>query len=290
MSTDLRTATTADAGTGEPPTSPTTDRAGPRARREPRRLAGAALPVVTTLGLLGIWELLARTGVLPPEIPPVTTIFAALVETVPTARFGEALVATIEQFAVGLAIGGVAGIALGVLLGGVPVLYRLTHYLLDFLRSIPAVVYLPVLILVLGATPRVSYLLGAVGALWPLLFQTYYGVAGVPPLLRDTGRVFGLRLHQRLLHITLPAVSPFVATGLRIAASHVLVVVVAVEIISSVEGIGADIAVYATNAVYPEMYALVLVVGALGVLVNWGLQRLERWQLHWHTSYRGVSS
>jgi ABC-type nitrate/sulfonate/bicarbonate transport system permease component len=260
----------------------------------PRRRRGAVsratLPVVTTALLLGIWELLSRSGVLPTEIPPVTTIVGALVELVPTAQFGAALADTAQQFALGLLIGGVTGIALGVLLGGIPLLYRLSRFLLDFLRSIPAVVYLPVLILVMGARPQVSYVLGAVGALWPLLFQTYYGVAGVPPLLRDTGRVFGLHPHQRLLHITLPAVSPFVATGIRIAASHVLVVVVAVEIIAAVDGIGADIAVYATNAVYPQMYALVLVVGVLGVGVNWVLQRLERWQLHWHTSYRGVDA
>lgn len=262
----------------------------PTASATRTRWAARLLPVVTTLALLGVWEVLSRTHVLPTEIPPVTTILQALVELVATPRFALALGATAEQFALGLVVGAAAGIALGVLLGAVPVLYRLSRYLLDFLRSIPAVVYLPVLILVLGATPPVSYLLGAIGALWPLLFQTFYGVAGVPPLLRDTGRVFGLRPHQRLAHITLPAVSPFIATGLRIAASHVLVVVVAVEIISAVPGLGSDIADYATNAVYPQMYALVLVVGVIGVLVNYGLQSLERRQLHWHTSYRGADA
>lgn len=287
MSTDVGATALVDE---RPADGPAAD--GPAAPAPARRTRWAVrlLPVITTLALLAVWELLSRTHVLPAEIPPVSAIFEAVVELVPTKAFAASLGATAEQFAIGLLIGGAAGVALGVLLGGVPVLYRISRYLLDFLRSIPAVVYLPVLILLLGATAPVSYVLGAIGALWPLLFQTFYGVAGVPPLLRDTGRVFGLRPHQRLLHITLPAVSPFVATGLRIAASHVLVVVVAVEIISAVPGLGADIAVYATNGVYPQMYALVFVVGVLGVAVNYVLQRLERRQLHWHTSHRGADS
>jgi len=251
-----------------------------------RRWGARALPWVTTLGLLAVEELLARTSVFPEEIPPVTTIARAVGDLVPSGGFARALGNTLEQFAVGLVLGAVAGVALGVAVGAMPLLHRLTHYVLDFLRFIPAVVYLPVLILVMGATPRVAVLLGAVGALFPLLFQTYYGVTGITPILQDTGRVFGLTVSQRLVRITLPAISPFVATGMRIAASHVLVVVVAVEIIAAVPGLGNDISTYATNGVYPKMYALVVVVGVIGVLVNVLLQRLERRQLHWHASYR----
>jgi ABC-type nitrate/sulfonate/bicarbonate transport system permease component len=245
-----------------------------------------ALPWVTTAALLALEEVLARTGVLPEEVPPFTEIVRAGWELIPTAAFATSLGATFQQLAVGLLVGVAIGVAVGVALGGIPLLYRLTHYVLDFLRFIPAVVYLPVLILVLGATPEVSYFLAAAGSIWPMLFQTYYGVAGIPPILKDTGRVFGLKPHQRLLHIVLPAVSPFVATGLRIAAAHALVVVVAVEIITAVKGLGRDIAVYASNGVYPEMYALVGVVGVLGVIINVVLEQVERRQLHWHSSYR----
>jgi ABC-type nitrate/sulfonate/bicarbonate transport system permease component len=251
-----------------------------------RRWQVRVLPWVTTAALLALEEILARTGVLPAEVPPFTDIVRAGWELVPTAAFASSLGATVQQFAIGLLVGVALGVAAGVALGAIPLLYRLTHYVMDFLRFIPAVVYLPVLILVLGATPEVAYFLAAVGALWPMLFQTYYGVAGISPVLKDTGRVFGLKPHQRLLHIVLPAVSPFVATGLRIAAAHALVVVVAVEIITAVEGLGRDIAVYATNGVYPEMYALVGVVGLIGVIVNVVLEWLERRQLHWHSSYR----
>jgi ABC-type nitrate/sulfonate/bicarbonate transport system permease component len=259
------------------------ERPGPGAGR---RWLIRLLPWVTTAALLAIEELLARTSVLPEQVPPVSKIAQALVKLVPTRAFLDSLVATLEQFVYGLLLGAVVGVVIGVAVGAIPLLYRLTHYVLDFLRFIPSVVYLPVLILVMGGTPRTSYLVAAAGAVWPMLYQTYYGIAGITPVLKDTGRVFGLKPHQRLLHIVLPTVSPFAATGLRIAASHALVVVVAVEIIAGVKGLGKDISVYATAGVYPQMYAVIVVVGVIGVLVNLLLQRLEGRLLHWHTSYR----
>jgi len=258
-----------------------------RARRRPLL---RALPWVTTLAILGLEELLSRTGALPEEVPAVTTVVGAAVALVPTPDFLLSLTATLQQFGIGLVVGALIGVALGVALGGIPLLYRLTHVVLDFLRFVPAVVYLPLLVLLMGATPQASLFLAALGTVWPMLFQTYYGVVGIPPILKDTGRVFGLRPHQRLTAIVLPAVLPFVATGLRIAASHALVVVVAVQIITAVPGLGRDIAVYASNGVYPEMYALVAVVGIIGVLLNLVLETLERRALHWHASQRETRS
>ncbi|MFC7405752.1 ABC transporter permease [Georgenia alba] len=255
-----------------------------------RRRLERSVPWVTTVAIVVVEELLSRVGALPDEVPPFTAVVQAAVGLVPTPEFVASLMATIGQFAAGLASGAVVGVGLGVTVGSVPLLHRLTHYVLDFLRFIPAVVYLPVLVLVLGATPQTCYILAAVGTVWPMLFQTYYGVVGVPPILKDTGRVFGLKPHQRLVQIVLPAVSPFIATGLRIAALHALVVVVAVQIITTVDGLGRDISVYATNGVYPEMYALVGIVGLLGVFINFLLEALERRLLHWHSSHRKKQS
>ena len=268
------------------PRAPTAQRAERGRGEAGRRWFVRALPWITVAAFLALEEVLSRAGVLSDALPPFTEIVRAGVALVPTPEFLASLGTTLQQFLGGLLAGAAIGVAAGMALGGIPVLYRLTHYVLDFLRFIPAVVYLPILILVLGARPEVSYLLAAVGSIWPLLFQTYYGVAGIAPVLKDTGRVFGLKPHQRLLHIVLPAVSPFVATGLRIAASHALVVVVAVQIITAIRGLGRDIAVYATNGVYPEMYALIGVVGVIGVLLNIVLERIERRQLHWHSAYR----
>jgi len=235
---------------------------------------------------VALQEVLARTGVLPSVIPPFTETVATGWQMLPTSEFLEGLGQTLEQFALGLLIGVVVGIVLGIVLGVLPVVNLIVRYVMEFLRFTPAVVYIPILVLLLGARPQLSIVLAALGSLWPILYQTYYGVVGVPQILKDTGRVFGLTAAQRLWSIVIPTVSPFLATGIRIAASHALVVVVAVQIIASVEGTGRDIETYAANGVFPRMYALILVIGIIGFLVNWLLELLERRQLHWHASYR----
>ena len=245
-----------------------------------------SLPWITTIAIIAAQEILARAGVLPRVIPPFTETVAAVWNMLPTPVFLTSLGQMFQQFAISLAIGVLAGVALGILIGVVPVLNQLLRYVLEFLRFTPSVVYIPILLLLMGARPQVAITLAALGSMWPVLYQTYYGVVGVSQILKDTGRVFGLTRGQQLMSITIPSVSPFLATGIRIAAAHALIVVVAVQIIAAVPGIGRDIQNYAENGVFPQMYGLILVVGIIGLLVNWLLELLERRQLHWHASYR----
>jgi ABC-type nitrate/sulfonate/bicarbonate transport system permease component len=245
------------------------------------------LPTLTTAGFLAAWEASTRLGLLPDELPPVTTIADWLAERLQTAEFWTSLRQTITNWAGGLLIGGAAGVIVGGATGMVPLLRRLFQIPFDFLRPIPAVVYLPLLLLLYGASSKTAIMLGAVGAFWPMMFQTFYGTSAVDPLARDTGRVFGFSAAQRLMYIILPSVLPFIATGTRIASSLALVVVVSVEIISAVPGLGRDLQTYALNGVYPGVYAMILVTGMLGMLLNGVLQRIERSMLKWHPSYRG---
>ena len=245
---------------------------------------------MTTIGLLAVWELLCRTGVLPSELPPVTDVAVAFYRLAVSGDMWDALGNTLLQFLVGLVIGSIIGVALGVLIGLSRWADTLLRGVLEFLRFIPAVVYLPLLVLVFGLRPDVAFILGSIGAVWPTLYQTYYGVSGIPPVLSDTGRVFGLGWPQRLRFIVLPQVSPFIVTGVRIASSHVLVVVVAAEIVVLIPGIGRDVATYASSAAYPQMYAMIALAGILGILVNYALAQVERRALRWHPSQRGEQS
>ncbi|UZX03112.1 ABC transporter permease subunit [Arthrobacter sp. CDRTa11] len=245
-----------------------------------------SLPWITTLAIITLQEILARTGVLPNVIPPFTETVAAGWMMLPTDVFLTGLGQMLQQFAISLALGIGAGVVLGILIGVAPVLNQLFRYVLEFLRFTPSVVYIPILLLLMGARPPVAITLAAIGSTWPVLYQTYYGVVGVSPILKDTGRVFGLSRAQQIRSITIPSVSPFLATGIRIAAAHALIIVVAVQIIAAVPGTGRDIQNYAENGVFPRMYALILVVGIIGLIINGLLELLERRQLHWHASYR----
>ena len=70
-----------------------------------------------------------------------------------------------------------------------PLVQRLLNVPLEFLRPIPAIVYLPLLILVLGSRPQTAILLASLGAFWPLLFQSIYGVRAIDQQAIETGKV-----------------------------------------------------------------------------------------------------
>ena len=167
---------------------------------------------------------------------------------------------------------------------------RLLNVPLEFLRPIPAIVYLPLLILVLGSRPQTAILLASLGAFWPLLFQSIYGVRAIDQQAIETGKVFGLSKRQRLWYIMLPSLLPYLATGVRIASSLALIVAVSIELVGGVPGLGADMAAASQNGLYDAMYGLLLVSGILGLLLNAVLERTEKRLLRWHVSHRVVNT
>jgi ABC-type nitrate/sulfonate/bicarbonate transport system permease component len=271
-----------------------TDSRAPRAVRRGRRLAWwsrAALPVGTTLALLALWEVLARAGILlPDQVPPFSDVLQWLVDHGGDGRYRTAIGQTLWHWFAGLIIGGLAGVVLGVALGSVPLVQRLLNVPLEVLRPIPAIVYLPLLILVMGSRSQTVIVLAALGAFWPMMFQAIYGVRAIDPQAMETGKVFGLTRSQRLRTIMLPSVLPYLATGLRISSSLALVVAVSTELVGGIPGLGAEVAAATQNANYAAIYALLIVSGVLGLVLNGVLESVERRLLRWHVSHRGVSA
>jgi ABC-type nitrate/sulfonate/bicarbonate transport system permease component len=248
------------------------------------------LPLLTTVGLLLLWELLAQTGVFSSDIPSLWEIGDWLSGAIATSRLWNAIGQTMIHWAGGVALGSVVGIGIGLLLATIPLLERLLIVPLEFLRPIPSIVYLPIMLLLLGAKSSVVVILVAVVVLWPMMFQTLYGFRSIETTTRDTGKVFGLGRRQMFAYIVAPSILPYIATGVRISSALALVVAVGIELLGGIAGLGAELALYSSNGVFPAMYGTIFVAGVLGLLLNVVFERLERLVLHWHTSQRTVDA
>jgi ABC-type nitrate/sulfonate/bicarbonate transport system permease component len=248
------------------------------------------VPAGTTLGLLALWELCSRSGMLPAQLPPFSDVISWLFGQLDQSAFWTAVGQTVWQWFAGLIMGALLGGVLGIAIGAFAPVQRLLDVVLEFLRPIPSIVYLPIVILVIGTQPRTAIILAAVGAFWPMLYQTVYGVHAIDPQAIETGKVFGLTSRQRLFRIMLPSLLPYLATGFRIASSLALVVAVSIELIGGIPGLGAELNTYSQNSVYPAMYGVLLTSGVLGLLLNMLLERSERRLLRWHVSHRAVNS
>ncbi|WP_280402373.1 ABC transporter permease [Nocardia carnea] len=243
-------------------------------------------PVLATAIVLALWEILAVTGVFPPELPPATDIAAWLGQNLAGSELWVAVGRTLAHWLLALGIGIAIGATVGALMALVPVVHELLLGVVEFFRPIPVVVYLPIMLLLFGARPQVVVILAAVAAIWPMLLQTLYGMRAIEPVMRDTARVYGLSARQRLAWVAVPSLLPYFATGVRLASTITLLAAVSVELIGAVPGLGSTLSTYAANGIYDAVYGIIAVTGLIGVALDSGLERWERRVLRWHPSRR----
>lgn len=266
--------------------------ATPPRRRRRAPSAGAWLPpAVLVVGLTALVQLLVATDVVASSsLPLPTDVVAALVDQLGTSRFWSAVGETLQGWALGLAIAIAAAVPLGALAGLSPFAFRSTQFLVDFLRPIPPVALLPLLVLIVGIGRGIAIWEAAIGAFFPLFFATVYGVRDRDPVTDDTAQVYRLGAWMRLRFIVLPAAAPFIATGLRISASIALLLVVGTEMVIGIPGLGRTIVDAQNAGDVPGTYALVVASGILGVAIMTLFRAVERRALHWHPSQRGGAS
>ncbi|MDR3084464.1 MAG: ABC transporter permease [Streptomyces sp.] len=251
------------------------------------RGANAALGAAGLAAFLALGEAVPRLGLVKEAyFPPTSRIADALAAELGDGAFWSALGDTLTGWALGLGIAVGAGIVAGVLVCVVPYLRRATASTIEFLRPIPSVALIPLAVLVYGTELRSVLLLVVYAAFWQVLIQVIYGVRDVDPVAEDTARSYGLGTWARIRHVLWPTALPYVMTGVRLAAAVALILAVTAELVIGAPGLGARIAVAQTSQAVPEMYALIVVTGLLGLLINVGARSVERRALAWHQSVR----
>lgn len=241
--------------------------------------------------LLLVWYLLGAFDVLDESaIPTATSTLSELVRQLGEQRFWQALGHTVEGWGLGLVLGSVAGLLLGTVSALNDTVYRSTAVVVEFLKTVPIIAVLPLAILVLGTTLQMKVLLVAFGVMWPLTVQTMYGVKSMDPVVRDTATSLGVGRLRMFFTVVLPSASPYIATGLRVAAAGALILTIVTELVAGGAGLGVEIQTAAVSGIQalPAMYARILAAGLLGVAVTMLFTVAERRLLRWHEAYRPV--
>ncbi|GAA3057705.1 MULTISPECIES: ABC transporter permease [Actinomycetes] len=189
-------------------------------------------------------------------------------------------------WAIGFSIALVAGIVLGMVIGSVGILRDATASTIEFLRPIPSVALIPLAVLMLGTGRPGTLLLVVYATFWQVLVQVLYGVQDVDPVARDTARSYRFRFLTTARTVVWPTTLPFAMTGFRLGATVALILTITGELIIGTPGLGRLLAVAQQSGQVSSMYALVIVTGLIGVLVNLGARAVERRVLHWHSSVR----
>src|SRR5215813_12763459 len=199
-------------------------------RRHERLIVAAAI-----LGLLALWEVLARSGRIDATLAPApTTIVESLVRLLGRPEVRLSLAVTAWEVLAAFLIALPTGLLLGFLLAEVPVLGALVRPLVNFLFGVPKSIFLPVFILVFGVS--------------------------IPQIIRE---------------IYLPAMAPILLESARLGMVFNITAVLLCEIYGARDGIGYRIAAWGENLQMPQLYAALAIVAALAVAINEVLRAIE---------------
>jgi NitT/TauT family transport system permease protein len=184
---------------------------------------------------------------------------------------------SLRRVALGFGLAALIAIPLGLALGWYPALNQVVNPVIQILRPISPIAWIPVAILFFGVGERPAVFLIFLSAFFPILVACVSGVSNVPLIFRRAGRNFGLSPTQVLAKVVFPAALPQILIGLRIALGVAWLVVVAAEMIAVDSGLGY-LVIDSRNSGkrYDLVVAAMLVIGLIGLMLDLGFRWLEK--------------
>ena len=233
-------------------------------------------PLLAAVLLLALWHysvLWTATKVFPSPLSVEKGLAQLIHKHVLWADIGDSL----RRVALGFGMAVVVGIPLGLTLGWYPALNQVVNPVIQILRPISPIAWIPVAIIFFGVGDRPAVFLIFLSAFFPILVACVSGVSNVPAIFRSAGRNFGLSRTQVLARVVFPAALPQILIGLRIALGVAWLVVVAAEMIAVDSGLGY-LVIDSRNSGkrYDLVVAAMLVIGLIGLTLDLGFRWLEK--------------
>jgi ABC-type nitrate/sulfonate/bicarbonate transport system permease component len=253
------------------------------------RVASVVLGTTGVVVAICLLELMTKAGfVQSRDVPPAFDIIRQFFDNLATSHFWHVIGETMYQFSIGLAIAIVIGVPLGLAIGASELMWHALRPTIEFLRPVPPVAFLALLLLLYGPTAKSAIILVVLGSVWVLMIQAIYGMRDRDEVMRLTATSLGLGWWRRLTSVTIPSVLPYLATGLRLGVAYALIACISAEILVSSPGLGAETWLDVENGATLLAYSYILAAGLIGYLFYVISVRLEMHFLRWHPSQRGA--
>jgi nitrate/nitrite transport system permease protein len=178
------------------------------------------------------------------------------------------LSASLQRVATGFGMAALVGIPLGLLVGTSTRWWQSINPIVQLFRPVSPLAWFPVWMVVFQDGERSGVWVIFITTLWPIVINTAAGAATVPYDQRNVARVFRFGRVAYLRHVLIPNALPQIATGLRLAFGLGWLVIVAVEMLGTVLGIGNDTWVAYNGRNYDQMMANIVWIGTLGLIVD----------------------
>ena len=250
--------------------------------KEASSLPARAIQLAVLAVAFGAWFIIGRTGAISPLfVPPMDAVGRAFAALVQTELFWSAVRTTLATIGKAYSIAIVLGILTGYLLTRSRFLTQVLEPVVSGLFAIPITLFFPLFILLFGIGPDSKVAYGAAYGFFPIALNTIAGLSGVDSRFLNAARSMGISRLGTFRHVLFPAAFPVILTGLRIGFFICFASVLGGETISSVSGVGRNIALAAELMEPARMYAWIVVVIVTALVLNTLVSGIEnRMRLH----------
>ena len=219
--------------------------------------------------VLAVWEAVADFVVAEPfKLPSPSSVLLAFYEISDT--LPEDILVSFMHFGIGICMGAAVGITIGATMGWFRVVERSTDPIIEVTRAIPPLAWIPFAIAWLGCTHQAAGFIVFIGAVFPVLLNTYAGFRSVDRIYIDAARVLGCKTNASLIKsVAIPYSLPFIATGIRVGMGVGWMCVVAAEMLgASNSGLGFKLWFFYGLHMMDRVVAYMLVIGLLALLLD----------------------
>jgi sulfonate transport system permease protein len=236
-------------------------------------------------GFVALWQLIANLRLVSPVfLPGPDRAWSALTRGFAGGDLLEKLEGTLWHMALGWFLASLVGIIVGALIGSSRAMRSYIAPTLEFLRPLPVSAIIPVAIALFGLTQSMALFVIAFGAIWPTLLATVHGFAAVEPRLYEVARVLHLSRLAVIFKIALPSASPDILSGMRLSLTVALILSVVCEMLAGLDGLGHWVLLSARSFRSADLFAGVILLGAIGYATALMMSAVEGRLLAWRTS------
>jgi NitT/TauT family transport system permease protein len=230
--------------------------------------------IAIVIALLVGWEVLAQSGLLYRDVvPSLGRIGIALLKLLSNPDYYWHLGVTAGEIGTALAIGGVSGLTVGIVLGSNRLLARSFEPYLYYLGPTPKIIFFPVMIMWFGVGPESKIAMGVVSCFFPIALSAAGGMRQIDKVLIRVGRSFRANTWQMVTKIYLPAMRHPMINGVRLGLGVALIGTLLAETKLSNRGIGFLIIQAYSLFDMPRMYAMLIVLFVLAIGANAAIGR-----------------
>ncbi|MCY1282764.1 putative aliphatic sulfonates transport permease protein SsuC [compost metagenome] len=258
----------------------------PRRNSTRKRNSERVIALFTPMALLLVWEVLGHLRLIdvrffPPPSSIVGTFYDLTVQTAWNKSLPYHVVTSLTRACIGFVLGALPGLALGVVMGLVPMVRAAVQPLVGAIFPIPKVAILPLIMLIFGIGEGSKWAIIAIGVFFQVLIATSTGVANIEKIYLDVGRNFRASKSAVCFTIALPGALPTIFAGLRLGWGIALLLLITAEMVSSESGIGYLIWRAWQTLAIEDMYVGLVTIAALGTVSFWLFDAMERSMLPW---------